>query len=959
MGKFRLGHTKVFFRAGIGGWMEEQRENKIGSVLAWLQSGARGKSSRMQFKKLQDQKLALYSCQRAIRSYMMAKTWLWLQLWLAIKPNLRCSQFGKFKKEYEDKIAEAEANIDGAVAARAKVQAVYDGLAAQKNELQLALNSGGSAVQDMIDKAVRIENQAADVQKDLDQTNARIKNEKAQKVALEGTMAKTNATVAQLGSEVAVQEGHLSKAEQDRADKDDQIRTLKDEIAHQGDMITKLGKEKRSVGDSRQKTEEDIQAAEDKCNHLSRVKGKLEQALDEAEDALEREKKVKGDIEKSKRKVEGDLKLTQETISDLERVKQELNQSVQRKGMESAALAAKIEDESTLGSKYNKQTKELQARLEELDEELAIERANRAKAEKSRAILKKDIEDLGSRLEEAGANTATQVELNKKREGELARLKGELEELNIAHEGTLAALRMKHNNTMADLGEQIDNLNANKVKSEKDKANMELDLRDARCDLEDAVKGKADLDKSGKLLQGNIVDANTRLDEMARALNEAESSKKRLQVENQDLSRQIDELEAAIANMNKGKISVSTQLEDTKALADAESKDRSSLLTKYKMMATVLENFREKLENENARKSDALKALSKAQAEIQLWKSRFETEGMGRVKELEAARNKLQAKIVESEELVDVLTTKVANAEKSKTRMNSELDDLAMEYERVHAAALITEKRGKNFDKVLGEWQSKAADVAASQDEGRNYTSELFRLKAAGDEGLEQLDIVKRENKNLADEIKDLLDQLGEGGRSIHDLDKQRRRLEQEKEELQGALEEAEGTLEQEENKVLRAQLELGQVKQEIDRRVAEKEEEFNNTRKNHARAMESMSASLEAEQKAKGEALRVKKKLEGDINELEIALDHANKANSEAQKAIKRYQGQHREAECAYEEEQRQRQEVVEKATLADRRANALAGEMEEARSLLDSAERGKRQTEAELSESRFCRQR
>merc|ERR1712222_253184 len=79
------------------------------------------------------------------------------------------------------------------------------------------------------------------------------------------------------------------------------------------------------------------------------------------------------------------------------------------------------------------------------------------------------------------------------------------------------------------------------------------------------------------------------------------------------------------------------------------------------------------------------------------------------------------------------------------------------EYERVHAAALITEKRGKNFDKVLGEWQSKAADVsaevAASQDEGRNYTSELFRLKAAGDEGLEQLDIVKRENKNLASKL--------------------------------------------------------------------------------------------------------------------------------------------------------------------------------------------------------------
>merc|ERR1712108_127277 len=173
-------------------------------------------------------------------------------------------------------------------------------------------------------------------------------------------------------------------------------------------------------------------------------------------------------------------------------------------------------------------------------------------------------------------------------------------------------------------------------------------------------------------------------------------------------------------------------------------------------------------------------------------------------------------------------------------------------------------------------------------------------------------------------------------------------------EELQAALEEAEAALEQEENKVLRAQLELGQVRQEIDRRIQEKEEECENTRKNHIRAMDSLAASLEAEQRAKAEALRIKKKLEGDINELEIALDHANKANSEAQKAIKRYQGQMREAECSYEEEQRQRQEVAEKASLADRRANALAGEMEEARSLLDSAERGKRQTEAELAESR-----
>merc|ERR1712106_2923 len=210
--KFRLGHTKVFFRAGILGVMEETREDRIGSVLAWLQSGARGKAARMQFKKLQDQKLALYACQRAIRNYFTAKTWLWMQIWLAIKPNLKCTQFGKFKKEYEDKIALAEANIDSAVEARSKVQAVYDGLAGQKNELSLALKSGGSAVQDIIDKTCRIEGQAADAQGELAGVVNRIKGEKTQKVALEGQIGKINATVSQLEGEVGNLEGVLKSA---------------------------------------------------------------------------------------------------------------------------------------------------------------------------------------------------------------------------------------------------------------------------------------------------------------------------------------------------------------------------------------------------------------------------------------------------------------------------------------------------------------------------------------------------------------------------------------------------------------------------------------------------------------------------------------------------------------------------------------------------------------------------
>jgi predicted nuclease with TOPRIM domain len=95
-------------------------------------------------------------------------------------------------------------------------------------------------------------------------------------------------------------------------------------------------------------------------NHLNKVKAKLERSLDELEDSLEREKKIRSDIEKSKNKVEGDFKLSSEAVADLERNKKELEQAIQRKEKEISSISAKLEDESGLIAKLQRQIKELQ-----------------------------------------------------------------------------------------------------------------------------------------------------------------------------------------------------------------------------------------------------------------------------------------------------------------------------------------------------------------------------------------------------------------------------------------------------------------------------------------------------------------------------------------------------------------------------------------------------------------------
>ena len=124
-----------------------------------------------------------------------------------------------------------------------------------------------------------------------------------------------------------------------------------------------------------------------------------------------------------RRKIEGELKVTQESVADLERARKEFEATIQRKEKDAAGLMAKLDDEQSLVSKVQKSIKEAQARVEEMEEELEAERQSRAKAERQRSDLARELENLGDRLGEASGATAAQIELNKKREAEVTKLR--------------------------------------------------------------------------------------------------------------------------------------------------------------------------------------------------------------------------------------------------------------------------------------------------------------------------------------------------------------------------------------------------------------------------------------------------------------------------------------------------------------------------------------------------------
>ena len=206
-------------------------------------------------------------------------------------------------------------------------------------------------------------------------------------------------------------------------------------------------------------------------------------------------------------------------------------------------------------------------------------------------------------------------------------------------------------------------------------------------------------------------------------------------------------------------------------------------------------------------------------------------------------------KISDADRQVEEALFKCSNLEKSKQRLQSDIEDLMLDIEKSNGDVLGMEKRQKQFDKSILEWKQKCEDMVLeldlSQKEARQFPSDLYKFKALYEEKLEENEIQCGQNKKLSDEISDLVNQLGDGGKSYYELEKSFQKVETEKLELQVAIESAEGGLEKEEAKVSKLQMDLGQLRQELFRKLHEKDLEFENTRRCHQRSVESIQVRI------------------------------------------------------------------------------------------------------------------
>jgi len=74
---YRIGHTKVFFKAGVLGQLEEMREEKLSKILSNFQARVRGYLMRGKYSKLQDQRYTMecHCCVCVVSYVFSGKVW--------------------------------------------------------------------------------------------------------------------------------------------------------------------------------------------------------------------------------------------------------------------------------------------------------------------------------------------------------------------------------------------------------------------------------------------------------------------------------------------------------------------------------------------------------------------------------------------------------------------------------------------------------------------------------------------------------------------------------------------------------------------------------------------------------------------------------------------------------------------------------------------------------------------
>ncbi|KAM3865284.1 myosin-9-like isoform 2-T2 [Diretmus argenteus] len=952
---FRIGQSKVFFRAGVLAHLEEERDMKVTDVIIGFQALCRGFVARKAFAKRQQQLTAMKVIQRNCAAYLKLRNWQWWRLFTKVKPLLQVTRQEEEMQAKEEEMLKVKERWQQAEQQLHEFENKQQQLNAEKLALQEQLQAETELCAEAEEMRARLATRKQELEDILHDLEARVEEEEERVTQLQTERKKMQQNITELEQQLDEEEGARQKLQLEKVTMDAKLKKIEEDVMLLDDQNNKLNKEKKLLEDRVSEFTTNLAEEEEKSKSLQKLKNKHEAMITDLEDRLRKEEKQRQELEKNRRKLEGDSTELHDQMADLQAQINELKAQLAKKEEELLAALARVEEEAAAKNMAQKKIRELEAQISELQEDLELEKQARTKAEKNRRDLGEELEALKTELEDTQDSTAAQQELRTKREMEVTQLKKTLEEEAKLYEQQMADMRQKHNQAFDEINEQLEQAKRNKVSVEKAKQALESEWNELQIELKTLTQGKGDSEHRRKKAEAQVQELQVKLGESDRQRQELADKGSKMQSELENLNTLLNESESKSTKASKDFSSVTSQLQDAQELLQEETRQKLAFTTRLRQMEDEQNNMRELLEEEEESKKNVEKQLSALQSQMTELKKKLEQESTT-MEGVEEGRKRVQRELDSVAQQLEEKTAAYDKLDKTKIRLQQELDDLMLDQDHLRQIVSNLEKKQRKFDQMLAEEKTISTQYAEERDraeaEAREKETRVLTLTRDLETMTDLKDELDRANKMLKAEMEDLVSSKDDVGKNVHELERSKRGMEQQLEEMRVQLEELEDELQATEDAKLRLEVNMQAMKAQFDRDLQARDEQGEERRKQLVRQVREMEVELEDERRQRSQALSAKKKLELDLGELETQIDFANKGRDEALKQLKKLQAQMKEQMRELDELRLSRDEALSEAKENERKVKAMEADTMQLQEDLATAERVKRQAQTERDE-------
>uniref|UniRef100_A0A3Q4G561 Myosin-10-like n=1 Tax=Neolamprologus brichardi TaxID=32507 RepID=A0A3Q4G561_NEOBR len=501
---FRVGQSKVFFRAGVLAHLEEERDLKITDTIIRFQSAARGFLSRKAFLKKQQQLSALRVMQRNCAAYLKLRNWQWWRLFTKVKPLLQVTRQDEEIQTREAALQKAKEQLTRAEQDYTELDRKH--LIEEKAVLADQLQAEAELFAEAEEMRARLASRKQELEEVLGELETRLEEEEERGVQLANEKKKMQQNIQDLEEQLEEEESGRQRLLLEKVTLETKVKSLETDLVTAVEQRDRLGKEKKQLEERLNEVTDQLTEEEEKTKSLNKLKNKQEAVIADLEERLKREEQGRLEQEKFKRRMESEAMEAQEQLSDLGMLSSELRGSLAQKEKEITSLQGRLEEEGARRAEAQRSLREALSQVSELKEEVENERGMRERAEKQRRDLSEELEALRTELEDTLDSTAAQQELRSRREAELSELQRCVEEETRRHETQLSEVRVKHSAALDSLQEQLDN--SKRATLEEERQNLTSELKSLQASRSESERGRKRADNQLQELSARLTQAD-------------------------------------------------------------------------------------------------------------------------------------------------------------------------------------------------------------------------------------------------------------------------------------------------------------------------------------------------------------------------------------------------------------------------------------------------------------------